>query len=325
MQDVLLFDHIAITRLERSLSRLKNREAAATLEYLASRGVVIDASYTTKPTSGEHSAEQQLLEAATISTGVKVLQHDDRDWQRDELRKIVDGLITLPGIDADRVTDALLETLTTIRGQKDRADGNEQTIERQFQLEAVGATVRLISVSLTNDQTTATPMIPYPRYGHLLLRGTSQETVADLVVKELPVPADDTPWEAILEFRSDPESRRRLFELRHWMSDVSRKVATGQVSEGELEEQLEFLLHEYREHMRLHRMKINTSGLETIVTAAAAVAENLCKFRFEKMAKSLFVFRHRKLDLLEAERAAPGREVAYVVESQDAFGSTHED
>lgn len=74
--------------------------------------------------------------------------------------------------------------------------------------------------------------------------------------------------------------------------------------------------------MRFHRMKITAGFLETIVNAAAEGIENFAKLRFGALAKSVFFLRHRTIQLLEAERAAPGRELAYMISARETFGSS---
>ena len=40
----------------------------------------------------------------------------------------------------------------------------------------------------------------------------------------------------------------------------------------------------------------------------------------EKAAQRLFRVKHRKIDLMEAEIGAPGREISYIIRAQDEFG-----
>ncbi|SPF53317.1 hypothetical protein SBA4_5570010 [Candidatus Sulfopaludibacter sp. SbA4] len=63
-------------------------------------------------------------------------------------------------------------------------------------------------------------------------------------------------------------------------------------------------------------------ALETVVTATAEALESIAKLRFGAIAKSLFSLKHRTVQLLEAGRQAPGRELAYIVRARDSFGKT---
>jgi hypothetical protein len=71
--------------------------------------------------------------------------------------------------------------------------------------------------------------------------------------------------------------------------------------------------------MALQDMKIRKGTFETIVTVAAEVVEDLVQIKWGKLASLLFVLKNRKIALLEAERSAPGREIAYVVQARKAL------
>jgi hypothetical protein len=100
-----------------------------------------------------------------------------------------------------------------------------------------------------------------------------------------------------------------------------KQAATTPRETSELEQELEWLLHEYEEHMRLHRMKVNKGSLEVVVTLAAELVEDVAKLRLRNAAGLLFERRRREIALLEAERSAPGRELAYISKAKAAFGT----
>jgi hypothetical protein len=79
-----------------------------------------------------------------------------------------------------------------------------------------------------------------------------------------------------------------------------------------MKEEIEVLLDEYEEHMKLHRMKVNKGATETLLTVAGKVAEDFVKLKWGELAKVPFILRERKLSLLDAEKSAPTREPAYI-------------
>ncbi len=145
-------------------------------------------------------------------------------------------------------------------------------------------------------------------------RSPTQEVI-QIVLKSFPLPRDDTPWEKILEFREDAVSQNQRWALRRWM----RKVAQQDISPVELEEEIEWLTNEYHGHMRLHDLKTSIGTLESIIVGSGELLENVMKLRFGEIAKSLFSVQHKRIELAEAERAAPGRELAYIVKARRAF------
>ena len=149
-------------------------------------------------------------------------------------------------------------------------------------------------------------------------RSADHTSVLDIVVHAFPEPEENTPWERIIEFRSDPDTAGQVLALKRWMS----KIAQQNISAAEISEEIEWLIGEYQAHMRLHRMRVTMGALETIVTAAGEALENVAKLKFGALAKSAFSVKHRRIQLLEAEREAPGRELAYIVRARELFART---
>lgn len=142
---------------------------------------------------------------------------------------------------------------------------------------------------------------------------TKKDNVVGIVLNALPVPDEVTPWEQILEYRSDPDSIVKFLALKNWMNDVARQ----ELSPNEIEEKLEWLIHSYKKHLELHRLKSNSGTLETIIVAGAEFIESLIKFKWSAIAKGLFAFKRRRIALLEGELTLPGNEVAYIIDAQE--------
>ncbi len=58
-----------------------------------------------------------------------------------------------------------------------------------------------------------------------------------------------------------------------------------------------------------------------MIVSTGATIENLAKLKFGRLAKQLFGFRQRQIDLLETELKATGRELAYIVKADERFRS----
>ena len=81
-----------------------------------------------------------------------------------------------------------------------------------------------------------------------------------------------------------------------------------------------FVLNEYSKAMHLHQIKASNSFLEVYVIPAIEIVEDLIKLNWSKIAKGALAVKKRKVELLEAEMKAPGRECAYVFEARKRFG-----
>ncbi len=145
-----------------------------------------------------------------------------------------------------------------------------------------------------------------------------QQEIASVVLSKFPVPADDTPWEQIIEFRSDPENQLSRLALRRWIS----QLASSPKSKGETEEELQYLLHQYTRLMELHKMKYERDILEIIVVTGLEVLENIVRLNWSKAAKTIFDLKRRRVDFLLQQQNIPGQEVAYVAKARSVFSGS---
>jgi hypothetical protein len=143
----------------------------------------------------------------------------------------------------------------------------------------------------------------------------TKKEIVQIALNALPVPDYSTPWEQIMEYRSDPDSKAKFLDLRHWMSEVAR----AELSPIEVEQKIEYLMSQYQRHMKLHRMKTRVGVLETLVVSSAELFENLIKVKWGSIAKSLFSLKKRQVALMESELTSPGSELAYIVRSAEVF------
>jgi hypothetical protein len=142
--------------------------------------------------------------------------------------------------------------------------------------------------------------------------------VLNIILDQLPAPSEDTPWESILDFRS--EMRDKLWDLRRFV----KEVATKRQSIAEVKDDIEYSLHQYEEAMKLHKIKRTNSFIEVFLIAPFEILENLATLKFSQVGKSILSIRKRKIDLIEAEMKLPGHECAYVFKAQEQFGQNNQ-
>ena len=130
-----------------------------------------------------------------------------------------------------------------------------------------------------------------------------------------PAPADDCPWETILDFRQ--ELAERKWGLRRFLKGLSSKRLT----EAEIRDEIEWLINEYSHAMTLIKAKATYSTFETFLVSPLELIENVVKFNWSNIAKGLLSVKKRNIELLSAELTAPGRECAYVFEARQRFGT----
>src|SRR5690606_7704783 len=147
--------------------------------------------------------------------------------------------------------------------------------------------------------------------------GRAHNPAMVVVFHALPTPDELTPWEAILDYRRDPETRQAFAGLRNWVNEATRAHA----SPRELYDTLEWELQRYERALRLHRIKFSHQVLEAIVTTPFECVENLIKMRWNDAAKCLFAISRLYLERLEGEETMRGRELHYLVRTRERFGA----
>lgn len=133
----------------------------------------------------------------------------------------------------------------------------------------------------------------------------------------VPVPDQQASWQQIIEYRNDSDSQERFFELKEWMSDISR----GAIAEAEAQQKLEFLLDQYRRVLQRHEIQINWTKLEAFLVTSADDAQRFTPFQKNQSASPLFSVEPRKLALLETESTLAGSIVAFVTKTKSMFSS----
>lgn len=179
----------------------------------------------------------------------------------------------------------------------------------------VDAIVRVSALHLRQRMELNAVPIAY-QWGPLLCHSTVSAQAIRVVLNELPFPNECCSLEDILAFRESARSQGLVQDLRKWLNEM----ASGALSPIEISDILEHLVARYQRTFALEKERLTTGMLETIVITTAEIAECLVKFRWSRLAKKLFEVRHNQIDLMRAELALPGREVAYIVKARERFG-----
>jgi hypothetical protein len=97
-------------------------------------------------------------------------------------------------------------------------------------------------------------------------------------------------------------------------------MATKQQTEAEIRDDLEWSVNEYAKAMAFHKIKTSQSFVDVLVITPLEILENLLKFSWSKIARGALQVQKRKVELMEAEMKAPGRECAYLFDARQRFG-----
>ena len=139
----------------------------------------------------------------------------------------------------------------------------------------------------------------------------------EVAVSNVPLPSAGMPWQDFLEFRADPEHRAHLQRLRTWL----QARALANTPSEHVGDELETLLQNYRDYMRVQHIKYGEGTISTIIVCALDAFENLLNFKVGTALRSLVDIRAKRIALTEAELLAPGREVSYLIHANSAVAS----
>jgi hypothetical protein len=138
--------------------------------------------------------------------------------------------------------------------------------------------------------------------------------VLRIVIPQMPIPDESTPWEAILDFKSDPETRDQFTRFRRWTNVLAQEPKEIE----ELDTKLRWMLYDYQKQMELHKMKTCQNVLELFVKATVDILANLPTM-LVGLPTIAFGVRKARYALMEADSTAPGKEVAYICRSHEQF------
>jgi hypothetical protein len=144
--------------------------------------------------------------------------------------------------------------------------------------------------------------------------GLSIESTLRIGLHALPLPDETTSLDDVLPFKS--ELRDKHWDLRRFL----RTLAAKPLGESEIRDEIEYHVNEYQKAMKLHHIKASQSFVDVFILSPLEIVENLVKFNWSKIAKGALSIRKRKIELMEAEMKAPGRECAYVFDAWKKFG-----
>ena len=136
-----------------------------------------------------------------------------------------------------------------------------------------------------------------------------------VVLKALPLPNDETPWEAIRDWRADTDAKNKFSRLRVWLDRSCR----GQLTPTEIENEIAASIADYISYMDIQHKKFRRGALEVFSITSAELLEDILHLRPSKVVERLFAVSKQEVGLLEAELSAPGRELAYIAATRDRF------
>jgi hypothetical protein len=304
---LLLFDEVVVDDLEIAI-RLASSDGeykAAELEWLAGQGLLRQCKFDELPPLKD-SALQRVIDEANGYYAARLarwisLSKPDYDFFGGS-PELLSGL---------RPQSPAEELITPIEEAR-KSEGKRTLLNAMMkegsgfdQVKAQSAALRLRASGADAVSVHADPTLE--RKDHLT-------DVLSILLPTMPIPEQDTPWERIVDFRSDPGSSDKFVRFRRWATYLS----THPEEIAELNGQLDWMLYDYAKHMEFYKMKTRQSLFEVLVSIPVELILGLPKALLE-LAKPDFALKKREYELIEADLNAPGKEIAYLYDARQSF------
>ncbi|MCK0109537.1 hypothetical protein MWU58_09545 [Flavobacteriaceae bacterium S0825] len=142
-----------------------------------------------------------------------------------------------------------------------------------------------------------------------------EEQIYKLVISNIPTPKTNIPFQEIIDFRNDSDNIIRYNRLIHWIKNISKSG----LKINEVKDELEYLTLDFENHMKLHKQDYELTDLEVFVFLPLEFAEKIIKMQWSKLPDTIFKIKKNKVKLLIEESNAPGREMAYIIKTNEKF------
>jgi len=132
--------------------------------------------------------------------------------------------------------------------------------------------------------------------------------IIEFVTNRLPCPDETVTMEQIRDYRADPQSMHNFKAIKTWIN----KMSNSPYSLSEISDEYDYLLSQYENSYRLHKMKYHNTTFQAFFVCSVDVVESLLKLNWSQAVKKLFDVRKSDIEIRQDLTTLPGKEVAYV-------------
>lgn len=136
-----------------------------------------------------------------------------------------------------------------------------------------------------------------------------------VVLGQLPLPGEDTPWDAIFDWRHDDDARAQYHRLLAWLG----RAARSGFSAADVNDELAAMLNDYSLYMTSRHRRFLRTSLGVLFTTTAEILEDAVSFKFTSAVKKLCELLSASGDVTSNDLNAPGREAAFITNARKRF------
>lgn len=207
-------------------------------------------------------------------------------------------------------TDLKLANYTmALKNDRDQlsSDDEEKSNELFWELDELDTRLWCNVANSSNEEIFVTPSLK--NTNTFELKETTKQKAYSIIHGLIPLPVENTPWEKILDFNNDSESKRKLFALKNWINELPDNIKAD-----ELNDKIQHLLYEYKESLKRHKISSKVSSFKTIVNSVPTAISELLRLRFDKALIAFFLIAEQEVNFkkYDEKEKLKGNELAYI-------------
>jgi hypothetical protein len=145
----------------------------------------------------------------------------------------------------------------------------------------------------------------------------SPDLATQFILSKIPSPDSNTPWEQLLDFRSDEDVKRKYYALLNWLNETGKQ----DMPVSHLADKFNYLYSEYVRQYSLHKLTSEYTMIELLLLGGMELASSILQHNFLSAFKGLLTIRKQQVALLKEEKNIEGRELGYIFSANEKFKS----
>ncbi|MBL7745317.1 MAG: hypothetical protein JNN00_17715 [Chitinophagaceae bacterium] len=188
-----------------------------------------------------------------------------------------------------------------------------QRLQATFKVHDIQARVDAVALSKKDEEAEYYPIL---KSDEVSVDIGKKKQVVHFILANIPEPDENTPWEQIIDFRSDEDTRLQYLALINWINEIARSNFTP----AEIKDKYEYLYLDYKRSYERHKIKSTFSTLEIVAAAGTAFFTNNVPLALS-LSSNFLRIGTSVMNLLKEEGNLPGKEIAYIYHTNQEFNS----
>ncbi|RDI07019.1 hypothetical protein [Flavobacterium sp. AG291] len=146
-------------------------------------------------------------------------------------------------------------------------------------------------------------------YSSFEIQSSTKQKAYNIIHRLIPLPDNETPWEKIFEFKEDSQSVLKLLALKNWINDLPDNI-----KKNELADKIHYLVSEYTESLKRHKIHTRLSTFKTIVNSVPTALTEIVRLKFDKAVEAFFSIAEQQVNFNDYKERSElkGNELAYI-------------